>query len=146
MAKKSLAEKQAEYKEKHIWPSRKEAMLRALVIDGMKIGEIAEKFKISGSTFSRYRSERIWQEREAKMREDTYTLHKGRLSSLVEPAIDALKQTVRSLDEGIKLKAATEILDRTGFPKGLQIETDMKPVINLFMPVHLRGGVVDGDE
>ena len=125
-------------RQNNLWNARKEAMLRALVVEGKRIVEICDEFRMSPETLRRYRAEKMWQEKENAMREELYTIHKGRLSSLVSPAIDALDETVRSKDEGIKLRAATEILDRTGFPKGLQIETDMKPIINLFLPAHLK--------
>lgn len=145
MDKNRLAQRQAELKAKNSsppWTPRKSAMLRAFIIDGLRLYEIAKKFKCTTSTLSNYRGEDEWKKREAAMKEDVYGLQKTRLASLVDPAIDALQETVRSSDESIKLRAATEILDRTGYPKGLVIDTEMKPVINLFLPGHLKG-VVD---
>jgi len=135
---------------KNEWGDRKEAMLRAIVIDGKKFSEVMETFRCSNSTLSTYRLSQIWKEKEAAMREDVYSQHKGRLASLVGPSIDAVEETVvKCQDQALKVKTAFEVLDRTGFPKGLQIETEMKPVINLFMPVHLRAalgvGVVEGE-
>jgi len=139
MANKSIEKNRPKVKAKRrVWTARKEAILRAYVVEGKKLSEIAKRFKTTPATLGKYRKTPEWIDLEAKMREDVYGEHKSRLTALAEPAIDALEESVKSADAGIKLKAATEILDRTGFPKGLQIETEMNPVINLFMPQHFK--------
>lgn len=148
MDKDKLSKRQAACKARNspgAWTPRKAAMLRCMVIEGLRPFEIAKKYKCEAGTIGKYRKEEEWIKREAAMKEDVYGLQKIQLGSLVDPAIDALRETVKSEDEGIKLRAATEILDRTGFPKGLQIDMEMKPVINLFMPEHLLGETVEGE-
>ena len=109
-------------------------MMRDIVMYGKTNEEVAKKYKVTGNTVRVYRRLDEWVQKEALMKEDVYGAQKMKLAALAEPAIEALGQTLKSEDESIKLRSATEILDRTGFPKGVQIDIEMKPVINLFMP------------
>lgn len=113
---------------------RHEAIMRRLVMDGVKQGEVAIEFDMTESNLSIIRSSPVWQERENEMKLEAFGAHKEQLNLLVEPAITALSDTVTSEDEGIKLRSAKEILDRTGFVPGMRIETDIKPVIRMFIP------------
>ena len=76
------------------------------------------------------------------MRREAFDSHRKDLNRLIAPAIEGLADTVVSQDEGIKLRSAKEILDRTGFVPGVRVEMDAKPVIRMYIP---KGWDSDGE-
>lgn len=113
---------------------RHEAIMRRLVLDGIRQCDVADEFEMTESNLSIIRNSPIWQAKEQDMKLEAFSGHKKELDKLVSPAIQALSDTVVSTDETIKLRSAKEILDRTGFIAGVRVETDTKPVIQMFIP------------
>lgn len=113
--------------------SRHTAIMRRLVIDGATPNEVCQEFNLTPSRLSVIRKSEIWADKEAEMRREAFLIHKNNLDSLMMPAIEALGDCVESVDEGIKLRSAKEILDRTGLIAGVRIE-GTKPVIKMYIP------------
>ena len=125
--------------------TRHEMLLRAQV-DGLSTRDICRKHDISEDMLRVYRSDILWKTREEELRNELRTDRGSRLQTVVGKAIKALDELVDSPDDSIRLRAAESALDRGGFPKGVHIEVDNKPIINLFLPEHLKPKVVEAIE
>ena len=114
--------------------SRHHAIMRRLVLGGYTQKEAAQEFDISESRLSVLRHDPLWIDEEQRMRKDAYGSHKAELEGLRGKAIDALAECVESDYQPVKLKSATDILDRTGLIGGLKVDMDVKPTIKLYIP------------
>ncbi len=122
-----------------------ESLLRAQ-IEGKNTVEICREFDITEDILRVYRSDVLWKTREGELREELHSDRASRLQTVVGKAIAALDELVDSPDDALRLRAAESALDRGGFPKGVKVEVDNKPVINLFLPEHLKPKVVEAIE
>ena len=115
--------------------NRHMAMMRHLVIDGMKLHEIASEYNISRDRLSTLRNTPLWKEREETMRLELLSLEKIRMGSLAEHAVDALKEGLQEHDPRVRLSSAKEVLDRIGMGAGDHEETsNHQTQINLYIP------------
>ena len=113
--------------------SRHEAIMLSL-LSGTRPGDICETFGLTPSHLSILRSSNLWKQKESELKQELLKNHAARLDSLREKAISALDECVMSIDEGIKLKSAREILDRTGLIAGFRLEGTVSPTINMYIP------------
>lgn len=117
------------------------------LVNGEKARAVCADLDFDEGRLSIIRQSPLWKEKEEDMRREIFSEDNSRIQALRGNAIDALSETIESTDEGIKLRSAKEILDRTGIVTGLEIKTDMKPIVNLYVPVgwNNREGLEEGD-
>lgn len=121
---------------------RHESILKAQV-EGLSTRELCTEFDISEDVLRVYRSDVLWKTREGELREELQSDRVSRLQTVVGKAIAALDELVDSPDDALRLRAASDVLDRGGFPKGVKVDVDSKPVINLFLPDHLKPKAIE---
>ena len=126
--------------------STRHEMLLKSQVEGMSTQAICSKHDISEDMLRVYRSDILWKTREEELRTELRTDRNNRLQTVVGKAIKAMDELVDSPDDSIRLRAASDVLDRGGFPKGVHIEVDNKPIINLFLPDHLKPKVIEAIE
>lgn len=114
--------------------SRHDAMMRALVLDGLKATEVAAEFGVTDSTLSILRSSPIWEEKEKSLRAEILSDGKRQLEALRGKAVDKIGECLDDTNPRIKLDSAKEILDRTGLSRKMDVEVEISPVINLYIP------------
>lgn len=121
---------------------RHSAMMFALVMECKTSKEVCEEFEITPSRLSVLRQSPLWVVQEEVLRKERNILKRERLEQATEkleelrlPAVEALGQCVKSYDEGIKLRTAQDILNRTGISTTINVEgKGMSPVISLYIP------------
>ena len=121
---------------------RHDAMIYALIMECKTQKEVCEEFDITPSRLSILRQSPLWVIKEEVVRKERATLKRERLEKATEkleelrlPAVEALRECVVSDNEGIKLRTAQDILNRTGISTTINIEgKGIAPVISLYIP------------
>ena len=118
--------------------SRHLAIMRAIVLDGLPLGEVSERFEMTLSGLSILRSSTKWKRAEVELREDILRIQKAKISKLSDKAIFVLDSLVsdEKVKPEVKLNAAKDILDRTGLSSGNKVNGEGRGgvSINLFAP------------
>ena len=104
--------------------------------------EVCEEFGLTPSRLSVLRQSPLWMCEEDRLRKERDSWKRERLEKATEkleqlrlPAVEALRECVVSENEGIKLKTAQDILNRTGISTTINVEgKGIMPVISLYIP------------
>lgn len=122
-------------------------MMERLVLDGARPTDVCKEFEINDSRLSVLRSSTIWRAKEIEMTNEKMDVGMEKLRSLTDPAIAALADCVNEEQEpAIRLRSAKEILDRAGYSSTVNIDTNMKPNINLIVPKGWNPGQTEGKD
>lgn len=110
-------------------------MMEALVLEGMTPREVSKRFGITESRLSILRKSPLWVIEEKQLRDDHLASYRGRMSSLIPQALQALEDTVApENDPRVRLASAREILGRGGLGESVSVEhtTDPQDKTSLF--------------
>ena len=120
---------------------RHRMLMRAMVLDGMKISEVATEFNITRDRLTTLRNTPLWKAEEEGMRKEALSLEKIRMESLAGKAVDALEDGLDDNDPRIRLSSAKETLDRIGMGTNDKEDTaSQQTQINLYIPDSFNRG------
>lgn len=107
-----------------------ETMITAMVIEGLSQKEVLERYDISPSRLSTIMRSGVWKQKIAKVRRE----HTKQLYVMFEAHRElAIKKISELISDGkseaVQLKAAQDLLDRTGMPKNTIVTHEESPEI-----------------
>lgn len=127
--------------------SHHEAMLLKTVFEGYTTSELAVEFDLSDSYIGQLKASECWKLKQQELQSEMKEGHLNKLQQLRGPAIKAYEDGLaESQDIGIRIKSAKDILDRTGFNAGVDLNVKGNPIINLFRPDYLLDKPEDAEE
>ena len=118
--------------------ARHEAMIKDLVIGGLKNQEIEKKYNICSSRLSVLRYSPLWKAREEELQAEysgeVVRVAKNELMKNAHKAAQRMVECLDADDEKIMLSSAKEILNRTGVAPIVEDAPVFTPTIQLFIP------------
>ena len=113
-----------------------ETMITAMVIEGLKDEQLLERYQISKSRLAAIKLSGVWKQKVAKVRREHTKQLYLQMESQRELAISEIVLLIKTgKNEATRLKAAQDLLDRSGMPKNTIVTHEESPEVRDLIPM-----------